>query len=430
MSATSIWLAGAATAAVGLGLLVGTRAVRPVEFARVPAADTAITSRSIAYFEERLALNPGNFMVESRLINRYILRFGTGARQEDVARAETLARHLVRTGPDAGSALTRLSSVLLMQHKFAEALERATDALRFSPEDQDALGALFDADLAAGRYSEAEATLRRLRPGVVGSQVRRAQWLDASGHSEAAYDALDEVCSRFNHSSSRPQVVAWCLTQLGAIEHVRRGPEAAKAMWRRALKVLPGYRGALEGLASLAQAQGEWNRAQVLYGRIASDAHPDLYLRLAEVSSALGKGELARQYEQRFLAVAGRRENEPLFGLQLAGYYAEQSSPEASDTALALATRDVARRPTVESFDELAWVRFRRREYTEALAASGQAARWGTPSPTMLYHRGRILEALGRPAEAGPLLHQSAARPTLLAPHARRDLALRTAGSS
>ncbi|MFN2383484.1 MAG: tetratricopeptide repeat protein, partial [Gemmatimonadota bacterium] len=87
--------------------------------------------------------------------------------------------------------------------------------------------------------------------------------------------------------------------------------------------------------------------------------------------------------------------------------------------------REVVRRPTIESWDALAWVHHRRGELTEALAASDRALAWGSPSPTIEYHRARILEALGRPREAAPWLERATADPGLLDPSARIDLGSR-----
>ncbi len=416
------WLIGGAAALVALGAALAAPWRRPTPGSATGPADTAITSRSIAYFEHRLAIQPANYMVRSRLISRYVRRFTTGANLADVARAEAEARELVRTGPDRTQSLSRLSSVLLMQHKFAEALDAATEAQRGDSLSQEALGAEFDASLAAGRYAQAEAALDRLRPGTLDAQVRRAQWLDASGRSQAAYETFDRICRQLQRSEAPSAVVAWCLTQMGGAAHARWGPEAAAAIWTRALRVQPGYRFALEGLAGLAQARGDLRRAGELYAQIAADAHPDLYLRLAEIAAAQGEPDRAEGYERRFLKVAGAPANEPLYGELLAIYYADMNSPAARDTALALALRDLARRPTVESNDVLSWVRFRRHELDEALAASDSARRWGSPSPTMDWHRGRILAALGRQAEAEPLLRSASARRTLLAPHVRHDL--------
>ncbi len=423
MRAPLRWLLAGGAAATALGVALVAPGRRPTASSVPAPADTSITTRSIAYFEKRLAAQPDNYMVRGRLISRYLLRFGTGARLADVERAEALARDLVRIArPDRGQALSRLSAVLLMQHKFAEAVESASEAHRLDTLNQDALGAVFDAALAAGRYAEAEAALARLRPSTMNALVRRAQWLDASGQSKGAFEAFDRLCNQLERSALSPAVVAWCLTQLGAVEHARRGPEVAANIWQRALAVQPGYRGALEGLAGLAAARSRWTRAEALYRRIASDAHPDLYLRLAEVAAARGDRASERANVRRFLAIAGRPQNEALYGEMLALYYADKNDPEARDAALALALRDVARRPTIESYDALAWVRFRRGELDAALAASDSARRWGAASPTMNYHRGRILEALGRLKEAAPLLHESATQWTLLSSQARTDL--------
>src|ERR1051326_6748301 len=185
-------LRGGALLLAGLGAVVAV----PGRGRVAAAADTTITSQSIAYFERRLAPDPGNYMVAGRLINRYILRFGTGARMEDIARAEALARELART-QDKAPALARLSNVLLMQHKFAEAAAAARDAVPADSLNEDALGALADALLASGRYAEGEAALGRMRPGGLPAAVRRAQWLDARGPSAGAHAALDRVCRRF-----------------------------------------------------------------------------------------------------------------------------------------------------------------------------------------------------------------------------------------
>src|SRR5207249_4033290 len=175
-----------------------------------------------------------------------------------------------------------------------------------------------------------------------------------------------------------------------------------------------GYvnRAGIEGLADLAFARGDWRKARDLFGRIAVDAHPDLYLRLAEVDRALGEPAVAERFERQFLAVARAPDAEALYAHPLALYYA--SSLVTIDTALAIARRDVARRPAVECYDGLSWVLFRRGDLAVALAASDQALRWGMPTPTMDFHRAGILEALGRTTESAALLKPVLAQPSLL----------------
>ena len=417
-----LWLGavGGAALAVGVALAIS-RAVVP-RAASVVASDTAITSRSIAFFEQRLVVDPDNFMVGGQLVGRYLMRFHTAANLADVRRAEAIARSVLPLVSDTAGAYTRLGVVYLTQHKFAQAYDAARRAVAWNPGNQDALGLLFDASVASGRYVVAESALSRLKPGRMPYQLRLAHMLTMRGRPDGAYYALDRACHQLVVAQIRPQAVAWCITELAKVQLARngedgRGGEAgAAALFRRALEIQPGYRAALEGLADLAYAREDWAEAASLFGGIAVDAHPDLYLRLAEVHRALGDTAAAEGWEREFLRVARAPDAEALYAHPLALYYAAR--PLTLDTALAIARRDVARRPAVESYDVLSWVLFRRGDLTEALAASDRAERWGAPSPTIEYHRAWILQALGREAEAAGLLRAALARPSLLEPAA------------
>jgi len=413
-------------------ILAGAGACRPggsaADFATV-AADTSIVSRSIEFFEGRLAADPNNYLVAGRLAGRYMVRFGLAADARDVERAEALARRLTTLAPDRAASMGRLSGVLLTQHKFAESLAAARAAVAADPGDEDARGALFDATLASGAYREAEAALRAMRPGSLATLVRRAQWLDATGHATGARETMERVCRQLEQSAARPSTVAWCLTELAGLVHRERGPEAAGAVLDRAVKVQPGYRGAAEQMAHLAAARGEWEAAHRLYQRIAVDAHPDLYLRLAEVAGRLHREEERSQWERRFLEVVSQPEKEALFGPELALFLVERNGPGDGAAALAIAEREIARRPTTESLDLLAWVHYRRGEPEAALAASDRALATGSPSPALEYHRGRILQALGRPAEAEPLIRRAEEHRSLLPPHAQVDAERRSTGT-
>jgi len=399
--------------------LVTSRAVTPGG-REVAATDTAITSRSIAFFEQRLARDPYNYLAGGRLVARYLMRFQLGGNLADVKRAEVVAQSIMPVVSDTAGAYARLGVVYLTQHKFAEAHDAARRAVARNPKDQEALGLLFDTGIATGRYAVAESALARLMPGRMPYQLRLAHMLSARGNMQGAYHTMDRACRQLARAQVRPQAVAWCLTELAKIQHAREGEPSAAALYHAALRVQPGYRAALEGLADLAYARGDWAEAARLFQHIAVDAHPDLYLRLAEVHRAMGQSGTAAGWERAFLRVARAPGGEPLYALPLALYYA--ASPLTLDTALAIARRDVARRPAVESWDVLSWVLFRRGDLTEALVASDRARQWGAPSPTMNYHRGRMLEALGRGNEAAPFLRLALARRSLLEPHVLLEL--------
>ena len=407
-----------ATAALGIAIAVPRVAARSgVEAA---LADTSVVSRNIAFLSRRYTQDPWNYLVGGRLVGALMLRFGSGADLGDVVEAERIARAVVPTAPDRAGALARVSAVVLAQHKFGEAFSTALDAVRINPADDAVQGTLFDAAMAAGQYVIAESTMVRLRSSTLEGQLRRAHWFDATGRQGAAFASMDRACWQIERTGLRPQVIAWCLTELAKLQLTRAGTPAARRLLERALTLQPGYRGAVEGLADLAHAQRDWRRARRLYASIAADAHPDLYLRLAEAAAGQGDRVAARAYETKFLRVAAVPESEALYAHPLALYYA--SRPETRDLALAVSLRDIARRPSVESFDVLSWVRFERGEFEEALGASSRARGWGAPSPTMDFHRAKILSALGREAEARTLEAAAIERPEILAPDARGAL--------
>ena len=412
----AFWLAGA----MALGVAVVTSLAVAPGGPAVAASDTAITSRSIAFFEQRLARDPYNYLAGGQLVARYLMRFQLGANLADVRRAEVVARSIMPVVSDTAGAYARLGVVYLTQHKFAEAYDAARRAVGRNARNQEALGLLFDVAMATGRYAVAESALSRLTPGRMSHQLRLAHLLTAQGRVHGAYYAMDRACRQLARAPVRPQAVAWCMTELARIEHAREGEAAAAGWLRRALRVQPGYRGALEGLADLAYARGEWGEAERIYRRIAAEAHPDLYLRLADVVRAQGDSASARRLDAEFLRVARAPGAEALYAHALALFYVDR--PEALDSALAVARRDVAHRPAVESYDVLSWVLYRRGSITAALAASDRARRWGAPSPTMDYHRALILAALGREAEAAALLRLALTRPSLLEPHVLREL--------
>src|SRR2546425_3384968 len=112
--------------------------------------------------------------------------------------------------------------------------------------------------MATGRYAVAESTLNRLTPGRLPYQLRLAHFLAAQGRTDGAYYALERACRQLERAQIRPQAVAWCVTELAKVQHAREGEAPAAALFRRALAIQPGYRAALEGLADLAHAPGDW----------------------------------------------------------------------------------------------------------------------------------------------------------------------------
>src|SRR3989454_3656735 len=240
-----VWIGGAAALAVALAISGAAHHGAPTP----SAADTSIVSRSIAFFEERLGRDPGNFMVGGQLVGRYLMRFQLAAHLEDVKRAEVVARSVMPLVSDTAGAHARLGGSYLAPPQVPGADRATRRAVAWNSNNQEALGLLFDAAIATGRYAVAESTLNRLTPGRLPYQLRLAHFLTAQGRMDGAYYALERACRQLERAQVWPQAVAWCVTGLAKVQHAREGEAPAGALFRRALPIQPGYPAGLEGLA-------------------------------------------------------------------------------------------------------------------------------------------------------------------------------------
>lgn len=408
-------------AALIAALVGGLGACRPAPDATA-LSDQAL-DRAIEYVDSIRARDPENPILSAQLAGRLVLRFGRTADLADLARAESLAMAARRLARDTAGAAARVAGIRLMRHDFAGAVAAAREAVAANPGSSDAHAALLEASVAAGDTVAAAQAAARLDRRSVEGQIRYALWLDARGHSEAAVRQLARACATLERSGGLADGVAWCWAQRATLVRALRGPDEAKALYQEVLARYPGARAAAEGLAAIAFAAGDGAEAARRLEPLLSDAHPDLYLRMAEILRRQGEPVAAARMTDRFLAAATAPGSEPLFGNLLALHYLESDSPALRDSALALAERDVARRPTVDAWDLLAWIQLRRGNAPAALEASDRAAASGPRTPAGGYHRARILEALGRPAEAARLRAEVLERRDLLPPYLLRDLA-------
>jgi tetratricopeptide (TPR) repeat protein len=277
-----------------------------------PAA-ASVLAGAIEFFEARLRSDPIDASAAGALASRYVLRFQRLANMEDLLRAERVIDRTLPYAGDGSAARAQLSAIRLMQHDFEGAYAAAREAAQHVGANDDALGAWFDAALATGRFDEAKRALAGMDERSLATQVRRSHWLDANGDAHGAFAALSSVCEQIERSGEKPDIAAWCLTELAGLEHTLHGEAAAKPLYRKALGIMPGYRAAIEGLADLHHANREWRRAIAKYEQIAVDAHPDLYLRLAESNRELGREDRALEWEAEFLRAAGGADVERLF---------------------------------------------------------------------------------------------------------------------
>lgn len=338
--------------------------------------------------------SPYDLATGSRLAADYATRFGATASLEDLARAEEITTELLATWPDKSGLRNRLAALYITQHRFGDAFDLAAANVAADSADVGALGVLFDAAMATGRYDVAAHALGALDPDQFGRRIREARWLAAHGEETEAIRVQTAACEEVASSSGNHLVEAWCFRRLADLE----SGAAADAALERSEGAWPGYRGVREARADEAYAEGRWQDAGEGFLTLRSDAHPDIYLRLAEVADALHRPDEAARWRSDFMRVAGDPDVEALYAHSLAEHLASQPGRRAE--ALAIMRRDVIRRPSVETYSMLAWVLLQNDRPGEALEAVQAARSFGRPDGATTYLLARALEGLGRHAAA------------------------------
>jgi len=344
--------------------------------------------------------NPKDAGAMTQLGLAYQQRYRESADPTYLNRAGALFRRALALQPGDATAANGLAALALSRHEFRNALVLAREAQRFAPDSADPYGAIGDALLELGRYKEAFASFDKmtaLRPSL-GAYARIAYARELTGRSEAAIEAMSLA---LDASGGRPEPAAWTFVELGKLHfNTGRLPEA-RAAFRSALQVLPGYVYGLDWLARTEAASGRY-RAAVVHAQRAVDAVPlpQFVATLADIHRASGNGPAAREQYALIGAIQQLlRANGVNADLELALFRVDHGL-RLKET-LELARRARADRPSIYGDDVVAWALARNGRCSEALSYSKRSLRLGTKDASLYFHRGMIERCLGRDANAG-----------------------------
>jgi tetratricopeptide (TPR) repeat protein len=310
------------------------------------------------------------------------------------AQAEAAFRRVLAAEPRNVPALIGLGSLSLSRHEFAAALAIGRRAWRLNDSSASVLGIIGDAQTELGRYDRALATVQRmvdLRPDLA-SYSRVSYQRELHGDLAGAIAAMQLAVDAAGPATENTEYVR---VQLGNLQFAMGDLGAARMSYLRALARLPDYHLAMAGLARVNAAQGDLPAAIELYRRAKARLPlPEIVIGLGETLEAAGQTDAAA--DEYALAEAMQRLNASYgmrVDLELAGFFADHGD---AATAVRLAGRAYAERPTVFAADTLAWALYRSGRPRAALPYANEALRLGTTSSRLLFHAGAIEAATGR----------------------------------
>ncbi|WP_245778041.1 tetratricopeptide repeat protein [Lentzea xinjiangensis] len=307
------------------------------------------------------------------------------------------AEGALKNAGDTGLAAIGMGTLANARHDFHAARDWARKAITALPRSAEAHGVLADALTQLGDDAGAQDAVQRmldLEPGTA-SFARASFHFELHGDVDGARDAMHRALA----AAATPEEIAFCRYRLGELAFDHNRLDDAAQHYRQGLAARGDDMALTQGMAKVAAARGDVPAALDTYRALVARAPLPQYLQeYAELLEAGGRhDEAARQYEvlteqQRLMEAQGASDD-----LAAALHAADRGD---GVQALRRAEAEWSRRQSVFVADAMAWALHVTGRDAEALAFSDRAVSLGWQNATFSYHRGMILAALGRVAEA------------------------------
>jgi tetratricopeptide (TPR) repeat protein len=373
----------------------------------LPAANAGSLDDSIESLQRRVREIPDDWRGLAQLGLAYVAEARVSADPSWYPKAEGVLRRSVRLHPDENAdAALGIGALDLARHDFAAALQQGRLASELNPHSGDAYGLIGDALLELGRYDrafEAFQTMVDTRPGLA-SYARVSYARELLGNVSGAEGAMRMAFD----AAGTPSDSAWTAYQLGELAFGAGDVGSARGWYARGLELDPAYVPNLAGLAKVAWARGDDERAIARFREVV-DRYPSAEFvgALADLYRVTGRPALAGPQEavveaMHDLAIA----NGVNVDLELALFDADHGDPEG---ALVAARAEWARRRSVHVADAYGWALFANGRYQRASKFAERALALGTRNALFLFHAGMIRLELGDEAGARRYLSRSVA---------------------
>jgi tetratricopeptide (TPR) repeat protein len=292
-------------------------------------------------------------------------------------------------------------ALMLGQHQFAQALERAKALNHHVPDDVITYEYLAEANIGLGNYPEAVTDAQwmmnmrpRNTPALMVGAILRTVYGDAHG-------AIDFLKMAYSQTSpAEVEELAWIDNQIASIQIGLGQVDDATHTLDAAEQAFPHYPYTMENLALVRRSQRRASDAVQLWMDAAlMDKDPHVLYELAMAQEAAGRSNDARTTYIEFEKLAGAPEtatNNSRVDLIL--MYA--ASAATAPNALKTAQQEIAKRQDVWTLDAYAWALYANGKFQEADSAEQKAIAVGIQSAQIFNHAGHIAQKLNRSEDA------------------------------
>lgn len=361
-----------------------------------PSADAGIR-----FLEERVKADPEDFIAHNQLVARYLNKLRQTGDYSWLPAARRAAEASLAAVPQNTAGLAGLARAQLAAHRFGDAAASARKLVLLAPGKSASYSVLGDALLELGETAEAKAAYakaRQIDPASVDTLARLARLAQLSGEfALARKHLLAALAAARDLAPASPETIAWCEVRLGELAFSLGNFDEAQERYQAALTSFPQYYAALDHLAELHGARGEFARARELYETLAQRVPRPEYLQaIGDLLVFSGKPEEAKSWHDRALAAYLRSvdNGEVHFFHHLAAFFAD--AREDAPAAVKYARRDLELRHGSAAHEMMGWALFRAGDFDAASAEMEQALASGARSAHLFHHAGTVFSAAGQ----------------------------------
>jgi tetratricopeptide (TPR) repeat protein len=355
------------------------------------------TDQQIAALQQRLTAKPDDTQSEIDLAAAYLQKIRETADPAYYPKALATIQDALDRDPSNPAAMAWMGGLQLSMHNFQAGLDWGLKAHAANPDLLAAYPVLIDAYVELGRYDDAvrvSDAFIALKPN--NSSYSRVSYIrELYGDRDGAIEAMQFA---LNATADGTEASAWTRVQLGNLYFNGGDLHMAEQTYQRTLTTSADYAPAESGLARVAAARGDYQRAIALLTPLVSRIPlPEYVILLGDVYNAAGQPDLAAQQyalvraETQLLAANGVNTDLELALFEADHMGAGQTPTQVVETARAA----LAARPSIYGHDALAWALYRAGDLDAAQAEMRQALQLNTQDALLRFHAAVIAQARG-----------------------------------
>lgn len=288
--------------------------------------------------------------------------------------------------------LRSLARNYISQHRFQESLKLLEKAALIGEQLTSTQKMLVDVHLELGNKKQVESYLEKIKNFKdFDYLIRLSKYQDHLGKLESAIKYL-EMSLEIAKASKNRDLMQWNYTNLADYYgHAGRIKDSYDS-YLKALELGPSAY-ALKGIAWIVYSheRNPEEALRILDVIIPQNASPDYFLLKSEIAQFQNDDEAYKKNLNMYLSLINDQQYGVMYNTYKAEIYAENVL--TSDESIKIAKAEVQERPTVMSYDLLAWSYLKNGDEKKALDIAKTYVIGKTFEPTALLHTAQILKA-------------------------------------